>query len=329
MTDPFVGTLTFFRVYSGVHRAPARTSSTRPRGRRSASAASSRCTPTSARRSRRSTPATSPPPSACATRRTGDTLCDENKPIVLESIEFPDPVISIAIEPKTKADQEQPRRRRCRSSPPRIRRSASHTDTETGQTIISGMGELHLEIIVDRLLREFKVDANVGKPQVAYRETIRKTVEHEAQVRPPDRRPRPVRPRRASRSSRCAPGAGFEFVDGTKGGVDPARVHPGRREGRARGASSAACSPATRWSTSRSTLIDGSYHDVDSSEIAFKIAGSMAFKEATAQGVARSSSSRSWRSRSSRPRSSWATSSATSTAAAAGSRAWSRAAARR
>ena len=179
-------------------RARGRTSTTRREGHaRSASAASSRCTPTSARRSRRSTPATSPPPSACATRRTGDTLCDEDNPIVLERMEFPEPVISIAIEPKTKADQEKlggalQKLAHRGSVVPRVaptRRPA--------RRIISGMGELHLEIIVDRLLREFKVDANVGKPQVAYRETIRKTVEQEAQVHPPDRRPRPVRPRRA------------------------------------------------------------------------------------------------------------------------------------
>ena len=127
---------------------------------------------------------------------TGDTLCDEKHPIVLERMEFPEPVIAIAIEPKTKADQEKlgVALQKLAVEDPSFR---VHTDEETGQTIISGMGELHLEIIVDRLLREFKVEANVGKPQVAYRETITQTVEARGQVHPPDRRPRAVRPHRA------------------------------------------------------------------------------------------------------------------------------------
>jgi elongation factor G len=191
MTDPFVGTLTFFRVYSGVLDRRG-TFSTRPRARRSASAVCSRCTPTSARRSRRSTPATSPPQSACG-RDDRRYLCDDQKSDRSSSRStFPDPVISIAIEPKTKADQEKLGACRCRSWPTEDPSFRVETDEETGQTIIAGMGELHLEIIVDRLLREFKVDANVGKPQVAYKETIRKAVEQRPSSSP-DRRPRPVR----------------------------------------------------------------------------------------------------------------------------------------
>ena len=163
-------------------------------------------------------------------------------------MEFPEPVISIAIEPKTKADQEKlgVALQKLADEDPSFR---VQTDEETGQTIISGMGELHLEIIVDRLLREFKVDANVGKPQVAYRETIRKTVEHEGKfVRQTGGRGQyghvrlELEPLRAGQRASCS-------TTSIKGGVDPARVHPGGREGRRRGAASAACSPATRWST--------------------------------------------------------------------------------
>ena len=145
-------------------------------------------------------------------------------------MEFPDPVISIAIEPKTKADQEKlgGALQRLATEDPSFR---VVTDPETGQTLISGMGELHLEIIVDRLLREFKVDANVGKPQVAYKETIRKAVEHETQVHPPDRWPRPVRPRRAEARAGEA-GRGLRVRRRHQGRRHPARVHPGDREGR-------------------------------------------------------------------------------------------------
>ena len=146
-------------------------------------------------------------------------------------------------------------------------------------------------------MREFKVDANVGKPQVAYRETIRKTVEQRGQVRPPDRRPRPVRPRRAAASSRRSRASGFEFVDGTKGGVDPARVHPGGREGRQEAMETGVLAGYPMVDV-KATVYDGSYHEVDSSEMAFKIAGSMAFKEAHGEGQSRSCSSRSCRSRS-------------------------------
>ena len=171
MTDPFVGQLTFFRVYSGTLESGIVRLQLDQGQEASASAVFCRCTPTSAKRSRKCAPATSARPSACETSRTGDTLCDENQPIVLETMDFPEPVIAVAIEPKTKADQDKlgvalAKLAAGRSDLP------VHTDEETGQTIIAGMGELHLEIIVDRMKREFKVDANVGKPQVAYRETI-------------------------------------------------------------------------------------------------------------------------------------------------------------
>jgi elongation factor G len=209
---------------------------------------------------------------------TGDTLCDEDKPIVLETIEFPEPVISIAIEPKSKADQEKLglSLQKLATEDPSFR---VHTDEETGQTIISGMGELHLEIIVDRLLREFKVGANVGKPQVAYKETIRKAVEQEGKfIRQTGGRgqyghvyikaePQP-------------PATGFEFVDAVKGGRIPREYIPAVEKGIREALDNG---PLAGYPVVdvKVTLFDGSYHDVDSSEIAFKIAGSMAFKEAT------------------------------------------------
>ena len=183
---------------------------------------------------------------------TGDTLAVENAPIVLESMTFPEPVISVAIEPKTKADQDklgQGLARLAEEDPTfRVR-----TDEETGQTLIAGMGELHLEIIVDRLMREFKVDANVGRPQVAYRETIAQTVEKSpGQVRPPDRRPRPVR-RRRHQPEPAAPGEGYEFVDKIVGGKIPREYIPSVDAGDPGGARTRASSPATRSSTSRSS----------------------------------------------------------------------------
>jgi elongation factor G len=208
---------------------------------------------------------------------TGDTLCDENKPIVLERMEFPDPVISIAIEPKTKADQERlgGSLQKLAAEDPSFRIS---TNAETGQTLISGMGELHLEIIVDRLLREFKVDANVGKPQVAYRETVRKSVEHETKfIRQTGGRGQyghvilRVEPKE--------PGGGYEFVDGTKGGVIPREYIPAIEKGVKEAMESGVLAGYPVVDV-KATVTYGSYHEVDSSEMAFKIAGSMAFKEA-------------------------------------------------
>lgn len=208
---------------------------------------------------------------------TGDTLCDEKEPIILEQMEFPEPVIDVAIEPKTKADQEKMgiALQRLSEEDPTFR---VRTDTETGQVIISGMGELHLEIIVDRMLREFKVDANVGRPQVAYKETIKGSVKAEGKfVRQSGGRGQyghvwiELEPLEA--------GTGFEFVNKIVGGVVPREyvgpVENGIKEAMANGI--LAGYPAI---DIRATLYDGSYHDVDSSEMAFKIAGSMAFKNA-------------------------------------------------
>lgn len=207
---------------------------------------------------------------------TGDTLCIDSNPVILESIEFPEPVISIAIEPKTKADQEKLgiSLSKLASEDPSFR---VKTDEETGQTIISGMGELHLEIIVDRLMREFKVEANVGKPQVAYRETITKKVKVEGKfVRQSGGRGQyghvwlEIEPQE--------PGAGYEFIDAIKGGVVPREYIPAVDKGiqETLGTGGLAGFPVVDVKVS---LIDGSYHDVDSSEMAFKIAGSMGFKE--------------------------------------------------
>ncbi len=208
---------------------------------------------------------------------TGDTLCDERRPIVLESIEFPAPVISIAIEPKTKADQDKLgiSLQKLATEDPSFRVA---TDRETGQTIISGMGELHLEIIVDRLLREFKVDANVGKPQVAYKETIRRAVEQEAKfIRQTGGRGQYGHV--VLRVEPLPPGKGFEFADGTKGGVVPREYIPAVERG-VRDALETGTLAGYPMVDLKATLLDGSYHEVDSSEIAFKIAGSMALKDA-------------------------------------------------
>ena len=206
---------------------------------------------------------------------TGDTLCDPNKVITLERMEFPEPVISVAIEPKTTADQEKMgiALGKLAQEDPSFR---VHTDEESGQTIISGMGELHLEIIVDRMKREFAVEANVGAPQVAYRESIRKTVEAEGKfVRQSGGRGQyghvwlKLEPREQ--------GAGYEFVDEIVGGVVPREyigaVDKGIEEQMENGV--IAGFPMV---DVRVTLYDGSYHDVDSSEMAFKIAGSMGFR---------------------------------------------------
>ena len=212
------------------------------------------------------------------TATTGDTLCDEDKPVVLESIDFPDPVISIAIEPKSKADQEKLglSLQKLATEDPSFK---VRTDEETGQTIISGMGELHLEIIVDRLLREFNVGANVGRPQVAYKETVRRSVEQQGRfVRQTGGRGQygdvwiKLEPQQ--------PGAGFEFVDAVKGGSIPREYIPAVEKGIKEATETGALAGYPVVDV-KVTLFDGSYHDVDSSEIAFKIAGSMAFKEAT------------------------------------------------
>ncbi|HHY46556.1 MAG TPA: elongation factor G, partial [Firmicutes bacterium] len=207
---------------------------------------------------------------------TGDTLCDESKPIILEAMEFPEPVISVAVEPKSKADEDKLSISLLRLSDedPTFR---VRTDPETGQTIISGMGELHLEIIIDRLLREFKVEANIGKPQVAYRETIRSKVKSEGKfVRQTGGRGQyghvilELEPRNQ--------GEGFEFVNKITGGAIPREYIPAVEAG-VREAMDSGILAGYPVIDVAAILVDGSYHEVDSSEMAFKIAASMAFKD--------------------------------------------------
>jgi elongation factor G len=276
MTDPFVGTLTFFRVYSGsIGSGDSVYNSTKSKRERVG-----RLLKMHANKREEIKEVYAGDIAAgvgLRTATTGDTLCDEDHPIVLESIDFPDPVISIAIEPKSKADQEKLglSLQKLATEDPSFK---VRTDEETGQTIISGMGELHLEIIVDRLLREFNVGANVGKPQVAYKETIRRGVEQQGRfVRQTGGRGQygdvwiKLEPQE--------PGAGFEFVDAIKGGSIPREYIPAVEKGIKEATDNG---PLAGYPVVdvKATLFDGSYHDVDSSEIAFKIAGSMAFKEA-------------------------------------------------
>ena len=208
---------------------------------------------------------------------TGDTLCDMNHPVILESMEFPEPVIRVAIEPKTKAGQEKMgiALMKLAEEDPTFR---TYTDDETGQTIIAGMGELHLEIIVDRLLREFKVEANVGAPQVAYKETIRNQVEQDTKYA----RQSGGKGQYGHVKIRVEPnesGKGYEFINAVVGGAIPKEYIPAVDAG-IQGAMQAGVLAGYNVVDVKVTLFDGSYHEVDSSEMAFKIAGSMAFKEA-------------------------------------------------
>jgi elongation factor G len=275
MTDPFVGQLCFIRVYSGVLNSGSYVyNSTKGKRERVG-----RLLKMHANKREEIKEVYAGDIAAAVGLKyttTGDTLCLEDKPVILESIEFPEPVISIAIEPKTKADQEKlgTSLAKLASEDPSFR---VRTDEETGQTIISGMGELHLEIIVDRMMREFKVEANVGKPQVAYRETISKKVKVEGKfVRQSGGRGQyghvwlEVEPQE--------PGKGYEFVDAIKGGVVPKEYIPAVNKGIVEALDTGVLAgfPVV---DIKVTLIDGSYHDVDSSEMAFKIAGSMGFKE--------------------------------------------------
>jgi len=212
---------------------------------------------------------------------TGETLCDEKHPVILESMDFPEPVISVAVEPKTKADQEKMANALAKlaEEDPSFRRS---TNTETGQTIISGMGELHLDIIVDRMKREYKVECNVGAPQVAYRETIKKKITAEGKY---------IKQSGGKGQyghaivefEPLAPGSGYEFVDKTVGGSVPKEYVPAVDKGIQEAAKSGVLA-GYETVDFRATLLDGSYHEVDSSEMAFKIAGSMAFKDAFKKG---------------------------------------------
>ena len=275
MTDPFVGQLTFIRVYSGVLQSGSYVyNATKGKKERIG-----RLLKMHANKREEIKEVYAGDIAAAVGLKyttTGDTLCAEDKLVVLESIEFPEPVISIAIEPKTKADQEKLglSLQKLASEDPSFR---VKTDEETGQTIISGMGELHLEIIVDRLMREFKVEANVGKPQVAYRETVSKKVKVEGKfVRQSGGRGQyghvwlEVEPQE--------PGKGYEFVDAIKGGVVPREYIPAVDKGIQEATDNGVLAGFPVVDV-KVTLIDGSYHEVDSSEMAFKIAGSMGFKE--------------------------------------------------
>lgn len=275
-TDPFVGKLAFFRVYSGTLSSGSYVYNV-TKGRRERIG---RILQMHANhREEIETVYTGDIAAAVGLKdtTTGDTLADEQHPVVLEAMHFPDPVISVAIEPKTKADQDKMGAAlgKLAEEDPTFR---MHTDQETGQTIIAGMGELHLEIIVDRLLREFKVQANVGKPQVAYKETVRSTVEAEGKfIRQTGGRGQyghvwvKVEP--------LQPGQGFEFVNKIVGGVVPREYIPAVEAG-VREALETGVLAGYPTIDVRVTLFDGSYHEVDSSEMAFKIAGSMGYKAA-------------------------------------------------
>ena len=275
MTDPYVGTLTFLRVYSGrLESGSSVLNSTKQKRERIG-----RLVKMHANKREEITEVFAGDICAVGLRdtTTGDTLCDPAHPIVLESIEFPDPVIQIAIEPKTKADQDRlgESLSKLAREDPSFRVSVNR---ETSQTLIAGMGELHLEIIVDRLLREFKVDANVGKPQVASRETIRRPAEAEGRF---------VRQSGGHgqfgvvelRIEPLEKGGGFEFVDATKGGSIPRNFIPSVEDG-VKEAMETGVLAGYPMVDVRAILLDGKYHEVDSSELAFKIAASMGLREA-------------------------------------------------
>ncbi len=279
MTDPFVGQLTFFRVYSGVAEAGAHVvNATKDKKERFGRILKMHAN------KREEIKAVYAGDIAAAVglkyTTTGDTLCDPKSPCILESMEFPEPVIHIAIEPKTKSDQEKMGTAlgKLVQEDPSLR---VKTDEETGQVIISGMGELHLEIIVDRMKREFKVEANIGAPQVAYRESITKTVEVQGKF---------VRQSGGRgqygdcwlRLEPLEPGGGFEYVDAIKGGVIPKEYIPSVGAGAEQAAKNGILAGFPLVDI-RVTCYDGSYHDVDSNEMAFKIAGSMGLKDGAAK----------------------------------------------
>jgi elongation factor G len=276
MSDPFVGKLTFLRVYSGTLSSGSYVYNV-TKGRRDRIGRILRMHAN--HREEIDAVYTGDIAAAVGLKdvSTGDTLADEQQPILLESMQFPEPVISQAIEPKTKADQDKlgTALGKLAEEDPTFR---MHTDPETGQTIISGMGELHLEIIVDRLLREFKVQANVGRPQVAYKETIRTTSEAEGKfIRQTGGRGQYGHV--FLRVEPLEPGKGFEFVNKIVGGVVPREYIPAVEAG-VREAMETGVLAGYPVIDIRVTLFDGSYHEVDSSEMAFKIAASMGFKSA-------------------------------------------------
>jgi len=275
LSDPFVGKLCFFRVYSGTLEAGSYTFNSVKKRRERVG----RILQMHANHREEISTVYSGDIGAIVGLKdttTGDTLCDEKNPVILESMDFPEPVISVAIEPKSKASQDKMMTAltKLAEEDPTFK---TYTDSETGQTIISGMGELHLDIIVDRMFREFKVEANVGAPQVAYKETVRKTVQSEGKF---------VRQTGGhGQYGHCVieieptePGSGYEFVNKTVGGSIPkefiAPIDAGIQEAMVSGVLG-----GYQVVDVRVTLLDGSYHEVDSSEIAFKIAGSMAFKD--------------------------------------------------
>lgn len=276
VADPFVGKLAFFRVYSGTLKSGTyiynASKNKRERiGRILLMHAASRTEIEEAHAGDIAALV------GLKETGTGDTLCDEKHPLLLETMEFPDPVIQVAIEPKTKAGQDKMTMAllKLADEDPTFK---TFTDQETGQTIISGMGELHLEIIVDRLIREFRVECKVGKPQVAYRETLTKTVKSEGRY---------VRQTGGhGQYGHCVvefsplePGSGFEFEDKTVGGVIPKEYIPAIKAG-IEDASRSGVLGGYEVVDFKATLLDGSYHDVDSSEMAYKIAGSIALKDA-------------------------------------------------
>ena len=275
MADPFVGKLAFFRVYSGILKSGSYVlNSTKNKKERIG-----RILQMHANTRAEITEVYAGDIAAAVGLKdttTGDTLCDQDNPIILESMEFPEPVISVAIEPKTKAAQEKmgTALQKLSEEDPTFR---VRTDEETGQTIISGMGELHLEIIVDRLLREFKVEANVGAPQVAYRETIKNAVDIEHKYAKQSGG-RGQYGHVKIRMFPQEPGAGYEFVNATVGGSVP-REYIGPVDQGILGAMEAGILAGYPVVDVKVELYDGSYHEVDSSEMAFKVAASMAFKD--------------------------------------------------
>ena len=276
MTDPYVGRLCFFRVYSGtLNTGSAVLNATKGKRERVGRLLQMHAN----HREDLETVYSGDIAAVVGLKNTttGDTLCDEKHPIILESMEFPEPVIRVAIEPKTKAGQEKMgiALAKLAEEDPTFR---TYTDEETGQTIIAGMGELHLEIIVDRLLREFKVEANVGAPQVAYKETVRKLadVDHKY-ARQSGGRGQYGHVKIKLEPNE--PGKGYEFVNAIVGGVIPKEYIPAVDAG-IQGAMQSGVLAGYNVVDVKVTLYDGSYHEVDSSEMAFKIAGSMAFKEA-------------------------------------------------
>ena len=277
MTDPYVGKLCFFRVYSGTINSGETALNPKKKGNRERF---SRILQMHANERKDIDSVYAGDIAAIVGTKyttTGDTLCDEKHPIILESMEFPEPVIKVAIEPKTKAGQEKMglSLAKLAEEDPTFR---AYTDEETGQTIIAGMGELHLEVIVDRLLREFKVEANVGKPQVSYKETITKSANEDCKYA-----------RQSGGKGQYGhvkitlepnePGKGYEFINKVVGGAIPKEYIPAVDAG-IQGALQSGVLAGYNVVDVKVTLYDGSYHEVDSSEMAFKIAGSMAFKNA-------------------------------------------------